>query len=92
MQVATTKAPSRFEGWNGFYFAEFNGGLYFGGNAEIYKADSTDSDSGADIFCDAQQAFSVLNSPNKKNIKSIAVSQSRSSLPHHPTLHQPVCY
>lgn len=71
--VAPTKAASRFEGWNAFTFGVFGGDLYFGGDGVIYKADDGSNDNGADIECDVQQAYSLFNSSNRKNVKSISL-------------------
>ena len=71
--VTPTKAPAYFTGWNASTFGVFNEGLYFGGDGVIYRADSGFDDNGADIQCRAQQAFSIFDSPNKKNIKSVSI-------------------
>lgn len=73
VNVVTTKAPARFTGWDAFTFGIFNKELYFGGNGVIYKADTGTDDNGANIECRAQQAYSIFDIPNRKNVKSVTV-------------------
>lgn len=71
--VAPTKAPAYFTGWNAYTFGIFNNDLYFGGNGVIYKADSGFDDNGSNIQCRAQQAYSIFDVPNRKNVKSVSI-------------------
>ena len=73
INVATTKAPARFTGWDAFTFGIFNKELYFGGDGVIYKADTGTDDNGGNIECRVQQAYSTFDVPNRKNVKSVTI-------------------
>jgi len=73
VSVVSTKAPSRFTGWDAYTMGIFDNELYFGGNGAIYKADTGTSDNGSNIECRAQQAYTTLGIPNRKNVKSLTI-------------------
>lgn len=52
-----TKAWTRFTGWNATCFAVFNGEVYFGGNAEVFKAWTGTDDNGDNIEVYGKTAF-----------------------------------
>lgn len=53
----------RYTGWNAACFEVFNDNLYFGGNTVVDKAETGNSDKGADITSDIGQAFSYFDAP-----------------------------
>ena len=55
-----TRAWARFTGWNAICFAEFNGGLYFGGSTVVDKAWTGPSDKGMAVCCTLVEAFNYL--------------------------------
>lgn len=59
----------RFTGQNAQCWAVYDGDLYFGGDAEIFKADDVYSDDSANIECDCITAFNYLgNRVNEKHL------------------------
>lgn len=55
-------AWARFTGWDAACFELHQGDLYFGGSGVVCKAWNTQSDNGANITFDAQQAFTTFGS------------------------------
>lgn len=66
-----TGAACRFTGWNARCFGVYNGGLYFGGNGVVYRADYGYSDNSGNIAVSGQQAFSVLGNGGRKRVNRI---------------------
>lgn len=65
-----TKSWCRFNSWNANTFVIFNGELYFGGNATVWKAWTGASDDGGNIFADGKTAFSYFGANTQlKNFK-----------------------
>jgi hypothetical protein len=58
----TTAAWCRFTGQNGFCWEVFEDELYFGGTAEVFKADTGEADDDSDINGEAKTAFAYLGS------------------------------
>lgn len=52
----------RFTGWDAFCFEILSDDLYYGGDTIVYKADTGQSDDGANITAVCQQAFSYFGS------------------------------
>lgn len=61
----------RFTGWDAFCFEILNDQLYYGGNGVVYKADTGQSDNGANISSVCQQAFSYFG--NRGAIKKFSM-------------------
>lgn len=62
-----TKAWCLFTGWEANCFAEFNGGLYFGGSEIVDRAWTTGADHGVGIRGDMVQAFNYFG--DRANLK-----------------------
>ncbi len=65
----TTGAATKFRGWNANTFGVLGDNLYFGGDI-LYKANSGQSDNGADIDIFVRQAFSNFGNGNKKKVSN----------------------
>jgi hypothetical protein len=61
-----TKSWCRFTGFNANCWIVYGDFLYFGSNGFIGKAWDTQSDNGANINAEAQQAFNYFSSPGKQ--------------------------
>lgn len=59
----TTKAWTKFIGWNAECWAVFNNDLYFGGNTAVVKAWTGTDDNGTDIVVYGKSAFTDLKKP-----------------------------
>ena len=59
----------RFKGMDAQCWALFGNNLYFGGlNGTVYQADTTNNDNGQPIIGDGQQAWNMLQNPQRKRI------------------------
>jgi len=67
-----TGAWCRFKDWNANCFGIFGDNLYFGGNGTVYKADTGDSDDGADISATVRTSFSYLGNPGRNKTIMLA--------------------
>ena len=61
-----SKAWTRFTGWNANCFAVFNGELYFGGAAEVFKAWTGTDDGGDNIEVSGKTAFSYFGKTSQE--------------------------
>lgn len=63
-----TGAWTKFIGWNARCFGLYDDNLYFGGDGEVYQADTGYSDSGALIRGEAVTAFNYCGSNSRKKL------------------------
>lgn len=68
-----TKAWGQFTGWDANCFAEFNGGLYFGGNTVVDRAWNGSADKGMVVCGDLITAFDYLS--DRANLKYMTMMQ-----------------
>lgn len=65
-----TGAATKFTGMNASTWGLFKDSLYFGGNGQVFQADSGFNDNGNYINCKVQSAYGNLGSPNDKTLNS----------------------
>lgn len=68
----STGVWTRFLGMPANAWALFEGDLYFGGDTVVYQADTGNTDAGAEITAEVQQAYTVLGaSGNPKQVQMV---------------------
>lgn len=77
-----TMAWAKFEGWDAYCWAEYNGSVYYGTAAgTVVKANTGYTDNGADIVCDGKAAYNYYASSESKHWHDARIMAEFSGLP-----------